>query len=45
MTTIKVRDAKQMAAVLAVLAGAWTGRYPAISQSTMAVIMAMGVAS
>ncbi len=44
MKTIKVRDAKQMAAVLAVLAGAW-GRYPAISQSTMAVIMAMGVAS
>lgn len=45
MTTIKVRDAKQMAAVLAVLAGAWTGRHPSISQSTMAVIMAMGVAS
>lgn len=45
MKTIEVRDAKQMAAVLAVLAGAWAGRYPAISQSTMAVIMAMGVAS
>lgn len=44
MTMIKVRDAEHMAAVLAVLAGAWTGRYPAISRRTMTIIVAMGVA-